>query len=100
MRLDNGQPAPLAAGLGQNEGMAVAPKTPGHSIRVLPTQSGRRWLVRCECGLGGDQPNNPGVPSRTYATDAVALAVAIRHLRQVAKAQRESGSTTSLHRIA
>ncbi len=85
--------------------MAMVPKIPGHSIRVEPTTSGRRWRIRCECGFGGDQPNNPGMPTRTYATDVVALATAIRHLHKVQRdpvdqARRDGVSTRPLHRTA
>jgi hypothetical protein len=97
------RPAPFTAGLGQNGDVAVVPKIPGHSIRVFPTESGRRWEVLCECGFGGRHPNNPDTPLRTYATDAVALAVAIRHLRKLMRAPEEAArrnglSTSPLHR--
>jgi hypothetical protein len=75
----------------QNGGVAVVPKIPGHSIRVGPSTSGRRWLARCQCGY----------VSATRTSEALALGAAIHHLQKTARQLRVDGvSHQPIHRSA
>ena len=59
----------------------------GHSMEVLPTESGRRWRLVCSCGYGkarwvGDRPS-------TRATEREAIRQGIWHLQQVDKGRAD-----------
>lgn len=54
----------------------------GHVITFAKTESGRRWTYSCECGWNAPVVHATMVkPRRTYATEAVCVGAAVKHVR-------------------
>lgn len=52
----------------------------GHNwIRIVPTESGSRFIIECACGYGA--PLLDGRPTVTRATEGEAVATAVHHLK-------------------
>ncbi len=63
----------------------------GHTVGYTETESGRRFIVLCSCGLG--HPRWKGDKPPTKATENVAMIDCMRHLRKVRNEARRQGST-------
>ncbi len=56
----------------------------GHTgVVIEQTVSGRRWIVRCDCGWGAPMPD--GRPTATRATFAEAVKSGQYHLRKAVR---------------
>lgn len=55
----------------------------GHGITFRKTASGRRWTYACECGWNSPlvHANGNTQERRTYATEAVCVGAAVKHVR-------------------
>ncbi len=64
----------------------------GHEIGYTETESGRRFIVLCSCGLG--HPRWKGDKPPTKATETVAMIDCMRHLRKVRSEAQRVGRLT------
>lgn len=77
----------------------------GHELEVVPTSSGRRFIIRCRCGYGGFRSAHSqgsfGVSAVTRATFAEAIRTANWHADNVlsggAQQDRQNGRVLPAH---
>jgi hypothetical protein len=80
-------PLPSALVPGRCQTGPVSITYAGHTVGYTETESGRRFIVQCSCGLG--HPRWKGDKPPTKATENVAVIDCFRHLRKVrTEAQR------------